>query len=266
MHLKDQDEALCFAWNVADTAESIFDENRHGVAVEMKPDDTPVTAVDRAIEQMVVDQVRSRRPGEQVLGEEGLGNRALTGEPVWVVDPIDGTEAFVADVPGYVFSMALVVDGQPQVALVRDPVTGDTWTAMLGRGARFTAASGAPSRRMKVSWNTALFDPLPKQTNREWPWPVIVSTVDKGTITTLKFGSVIRAGLRVVDGEIDALIFGSPSPWDMASLALLVSEAGGNFTDLFGQDQRLDRRLKGAIVSNGLVHDDLVQLIADSLR
>lgn len=267
-HLTDDElaSASTFAWRVADAAENILSKHRRGMAFETKVDGTPVTEVDREVEEMVIEAVAAERPGDEVLGEEGMASRKPTGSLVWVVDPIDGTELFAAGKPGYVFSMALVVDGQPEVAVVRDPLSGQTWSATIDSGAWVSQLGTRPDFRLRVSdqnllRGSTLRTPRRPENDGQHLWPEIVSTVKDAGVTTLNVGSVIRSCMMVAEGRIDGVIFGRSGPWDMASAALIVPEAGGRFTDLVGLTQRLDRPLNGAIVSNLWLHEDLVQTV-----
>lgn len=263
-------QAFLFAWGLADAAEDILRENRHGAVVEMKPDDTPVTAVDRAIEEMVEHEVRTDRPWEVVLGEENVRSHLPNGSAVWVVDPIDGTELFAKGQQGYVFSLALVIDGSPQIAVVRDPVNMTTWFAQLGHGAFVSDVGTRPDRGLNVSSTTDFTRSklrVPRgPANDRYLWPEVVSTVRASGIQTLEIGSVVRCAMAVAEGELDGLIFGRSGPWDMAAAALIVSEAGGRATSLLGMNQRYDRPVNGAILSNGLIHEDLLQVVADQAR
>jgi len=253
-------DALHFALRVADAADSIILFHAGNVRSEMKPDGTPVSDVDRAIERMVHAAVKRDRRGEEVLGEENVTGYRPDGSRIWVVDPIDGTELLVNGDPGYVFSMALVIDGQPEVAVVRDPRTGRSWYATLGGGAWLNGTT-----RLRVSDHTQIirqagWEPA-RPAGNMFLWPDVVSLVDGAGVTPLEYGSVIRSAMDVAMGRLDGLMFGRSGPWDMATAALIVPEAGGRFTDLLGFNQRVDQPVNGGLLSNLWIHEDLVQLV-----
>lgn len=172
---------------------------------------------------------------------------------VWVCDPLDGTGMFAAGAPLAMVSLALVEDGVPIVAAIRDPFTRRTFSAVRGDGAfcegrrlRVCSASTLSSARVTV-FGSALTQP-------------VVSGVIRQGGDTLSTGSVVHDATLVALGAAVASVFPYRSPWDMAAVSLLVTEAGGRCTDLAGRKQRYDREVYGAVLSNGRVHDAVVAL------
>lgn len=255
---RERSEALHFALNTAAEAYGVARRYRRGVASTTKIDGTPVTQADIEIEEMVRGAVAGERPGESVLGEE-QGRGVAGSNRVWVVDPIDGTEVFAAGEPGAVFSIALVVDGRPEVAVVHDLHDSRVWCAMEGNG----AYSYAPRTKLRTSVLTAAQIQYARPANSgDHLWAEVVSRVYGNGVRMMERGSVIAACMEVADGRLEAVIYGRSSPWDMAAASLIVTEAGGAFSDLNGLAQRLDLPLNGGIVSNGACHSNLVKMIA----
>jgi fructose-1,6-bisphosphatase/inositol monophosphatase family enzyme len=255
------EEYLTFAVQLSEAAGDIMLEYfQIGIPVELKAAEgnTPVTIADKAINQLVVDRVQKQYPSHAVLGEEQSLDRK-DAPYTWVCDPIDGTIPFSKGVPTNVFSLALISneDGQPQVAVVLDPYLHRQYHAVKGGGAFVNdkrihvdvthtladAIIGITSKRSIVVESTSLKSALIAQTFRQ-----------------LSFNSTIYEAMLVASGQISAQVFVGSGAHDVAAAKLIVEEAGGCVTDIFGNEQRYDRSVSGALFSNGLVHKDLVQL------
>jgi len=117
--------------------------------VDTKPDLTPVTDADRAVESDLREVLGRDRPGDRVLGEEFGGTTTLSGRQ-WIIDPIDGTKNFVRGVPVWATLIALLEDGVPSVGVVSAPALQRRWWAARDQGA-FASVDGDPPRRLSVS-------------------------------------------------------------------------------------------------------------------
>ena len=142
---------LSLALSLADAADSLalprFDA--HDFAVESKPDLTPVTEVDRAVEQLVSQRLADERPDDALLGEE-FGSRGSEGGRRWIIDPIDGTKNFVRGVPVWATLIGLYDGEEPLVGVVSAPALGLRWWASAGGGA-FRSVRGGQAQRLGVS-------------------------------------------------------------------------------------------------------------------
>ena len=142
---------LALALTLADRADGLT-RARFGaldLRVDTKPDLTPVTDADRAVETDVRQALGRERPGDSVVGEEFGGTTTFTGRQ-WIIDPIDGTKNFVRGVPVWASLIALLEDGVPIVGVVSAPALQRRWWAARGQGA-FAAVDGARARRLSVS-------------------------------------------------------------------------------------------------------------------
>jgi len=226
--------------------------------VAHKPDRTPVTDADLAVEDALRAVLAEHRPGDAVVGEE-RGGTATRGR-TWVLDPIDGTKNFLRGVPVWATLIALVVDGRSEVGVVSAPALGRRWWAARGAGARTTDPDGT-ERAIAVSGVADLAD-------------AYVSTSHLGTWVTYRsrdaylalvdscwenraFGDFWQHCL-VAEGAIDLAAEPVVSAWDVAAVQVIVEEAGGRFTDLDG----VARHDNGtALSSNGLLHDAALRLL-----
>ena len=214
--------------------------------VETKPDLTPVTEADRAVETALRHTLAAERPGDAILGEEQGG--AESGGRRWIVDPIDGTRNYSRGIPVWATLIALEVDGAVQLGVVSAPALGRRWWAERGAGAyangeRIHVSGIAKIEHAVLSF--AIENELPPLARRAWH--------ARGFGDFWAYMLVAEGG---VDGAIDAL---GVSEWDLAAMQVIVEEAGGRFSDTSGVS-RIDGG--SAVASNGLIHDELLAAVA----
>lgn len=252
---------LVFAKDLADQAGDIMLQYfQVGVANDLKEKEgnTPVTIADTTINRLVIDSVRDKYPTHAVIGEEQSFDHE-NAEYVWVCDPIDGTAPFVMGVPTNVFSLAMVdpKDGQPVMAVVYDPYMKRKYWATKNGGA---CMNGKPISVNKVdSLDKAMVGGSSKRSNVVRNAELRAAIIAR-CFRSLAYSSTIYEAMLVASGQIAAAVFVGFGCHDVASSKLIVEEAGGKVTDVFGHEQRYDRTIKGAIVSNGLIHEQIVEL------
>ena len=248
------DADLPLAHELADLADSITTA-RFGaldLVVDTKPDLTPVSDADRAVERALRDRVASARPGDAVVGEE-YGSEG-SGSRRWIVDPIDGTKNFVRGVPVWATLVALEIDGVVQTGVVSAPALGRRWWATRGDGA-WTGASAATARPCRVS-QVAVVDDAHLSYSSLNGWDargLLDGFLDlAGRVWRTRAFGDFWSHMLVAEGAVDISCEPEVSLWDLAALQVVVEEAGGRFTDLSG----VDRPDGGSVVcSNGLLHD-----------
>ena len=239
---------LVLALELADTADAIALARFRAtdLVVQTKPDRTPVTEADLAVETAIREVLARAHPRDAILGEEHGETGA--GERRWIVDPIDGTRNYSRGVPVWATLIALEEGGEVQLGVVSAPALGRRWYAERGGGAwagddRVRVSS---VRRVEDAVLTfALEQPLPALAAQAW------HARGYGD-----FWSHMLVAEGAVDGAIDAI---GVSLWDLAAVQVMVEEAGGTFTDFHGA-----RRLDGgsAITSNGHLHPALLAAVA----
>ncbi|MEU6643773.1 histidinol-phosphatase [Saccharomonospora sp. NPDC046836] len=251
---------LTLAGKLADAADAITVARfrAQDLEVSRKPDRTPVTDADTAVEDAIRELLTAERPTDTVAGEE-RGGAASTPGRVWVLDPIDGTKNFLRGNPVWATLIALVDDGVPVVGMVSAPLLGRRWWASTGGGAWLR--DGAGTHRLSVSGVTELAD-------------AYVSTTDLGTWVEYHSREAYLALLDacwesrafgdfwhhclVAEGAIDVAAEPIVNPWDVAAAQVLVTEAGGRFSDLTGAG-RFDGG--SALSTNGHLHDAALNLL-----
>ena len=255
------EQDLALAHELADAADEITLARFGAVdlVVEAKPDLTPVSDADRAVEQTIRTVLAGRRPGDAVLGEED--GESGTGPRRWVVDPVDGTKNFVRGVPVWATLIALQEDGRVTAGVVSAPALGRRWWAARGTGAH-TGGSLAGARRLRVSAVGELADASVAYSSltgwEEQGRLQGLLQLSRDVWRTRAYGD-FWSHVLVAEGAVDASFEPEVSLWDLAPLQVVVEEAGGRFTDLSGAD----RPDGGSVVcSNGRLHDRVLAALA----
>lgn len=228
-----------------------------GIAAESKEDGTPVTIADTEIDNLVVEAVKSTYPEHAILSEEG-DISPTPAEYTWVCDPLDGTQPYTFGVPVSMFSLALVKNGVPILGVMYDPYEKRMYHAIKGEGAYLNGKKLAASEQLTLAGNHVA---LPGSKEALLNSAGLLNEAIQSNIKTFTFVCVTAEAALVATGQIVANVYGHSSPWDIAAIKIVVEEAGGKVTDLHGNEQRYDQPIRGAVVSNGLVHDELVGLV-----
>lgn len=252
--MTDRVSDLNVALAIADLADTITVERFGAVdlVVDAKPDLTPVSDADLAVERAARALLATQRPGDAVLGEEFGGSTQPTGRQ-WVIDPIDGTKNFVRGVPVWATLVALLQDGIPVVGVVSAPALGRRWWAAEGQGA-WRTAGGAEPQRISVSKVGDLasaslsFSSLSGWADRGLRERFIELTDEVWRVRA--YGDFFSYCL-LAEGAVDIAAEPEVSLWDLAALDIVVREAGGAFTSLNGTS---GPHGGDAIASNGLLH------------
>jgi histidinol-phosphatase len=227
------------------------------LVVETKPDLTPVTEADRAVEAMVRDRIERERPGDAVLGEElgavGAGNRR------WIVDPIDGTKGYARGIPVWATLLALEVDGDLVAGVVSAPALGARWWAARGAGAHRDGEAVTVSKVARIEDAHLAYDSV--EAFEAIGLDAEFLALARRCWRARGFGD-FWGHVLVADGSVDiAVEVGGLAVWDLAAVHVVVEEAGGRCTDLRGA-ARFDG---GDVIStNGLLHDAVVAALTRS--
>lgn len=225
------------------------------LVVTTKPDLTPVSDADTAVEELIRHQLKRTRPRDAVQGEEmettGHGPRR------WVIDPIDGTRNFVRGVPVWATLIALVDDGQPVLGLVSAPALHRRWWAAVGSGA-WTGRSLSSARRIAVSQVATIADASLSCGDLD-DWETIgrreqMLTLMDDCWRTRGYGD-FWSHMLVAEGAVDIAPEAELAVHDMAALVPIVSEAGGRFTGLDGREGPWSGN---GVSTNGLLHDEVL--------
>ncbi|MCW2885706.1 MAG: hypothetical protein QOE54_5640 [Streptosporangiaceae bacterium] len=194
----------------------------------------PVTEADRAVEEFLRAELGGRFPGDRIIGEE----QGVTGPPeagrCWVIDPIDGTKAFVTGVPTWGILLGLVMDGRPVAGWMHQPYLGETFMAAGGVG-RFTGRSG--QRPLRAARTTELAEAVLYCTHPNmFTTPGERTAFDRvaGAVRLQRYGGDCYAYCLLALGQIDLVVEGGLQPYDIIPLIPIIEAAGGVVTDRDG--------------------------------
>ena len=228
--------------------------------VSTKPDLTEVTDADRAAEQLVRSQLSRSRSRDQVIGEE-FGTTGASPRQ-WVIDPIDGTSNFVRGVPVWGTLIGLIEDGRPVVGLVSAPALGRRWwggeEAGAWTGTRINSASRLQvSSVSRIDEASLSYSSLHGWAERE-RLPQMLNLMQRFW-RTRAYGD-FWSYMLVAEGAVDVACEPELALHDMAALVPIVTEAGGRFTSLQGEDGPFGG---DAVASNGLLHEEILEALAE---
>lgn len=269
---------LDLALHLADLADKISITRFQAVDlhVETKPDLTPVSDADKAIEAEIRKVLGAARPRDHIVGEEfGSGNR--NGRH-WVIDPIDGTKNFVRGVPVWATLIALMEEREVLVGVVSAPALSRRWFASKGSGAFVEVTTAVKDlevkrdiRRLHVSAIENLADASlsissfasPTTGNRNDGWgslhPPLLKLAE--TVWRTRAYGDFWSHMLVAEGAVDCALEPQLALWDMAALSIILTEAGGRFSDFRGID---GPNGANAISSNGALHQAILDFFPNS--
>jgi histidinol-phosphatase len=255
-------EWLGFALELCDAADEIALRHfRRDLDIERKPDRTFVTVADQGIERILRERIRERYPDHGLVGEE-YGTEDGDAGIRWYIDPIDGTHNFIRGIPLFGTLLGIEVDGELQVGVISAPAMRERWYAHRGGGAWNRGLDGE-TRRIRVSRVSALEDAqLLYGSARE--------TVASGLMPG--FDALMAAAWRergfgdfwgyalLAEGAAEAMIETGMKTWDLAGPLVVIEEAGGRVTDVFGE-RRIDA--ESFVGTNGLLHGEILRRLRD---
>ena len=240
--------------------------------VEHKGDtDEPVTAADRAVNELIVSGLQRAFPDDGILAEESVDtDRRLTRARVWMVDPLDGTKGFIAGSGDFAVQIGLAVEGRAVLGVVYAPATDVLYWAAPGVGA-WVKRPGLDAERLRVSdeKTVARMRIAESRSHRGPRMDAVVRAL--GVSEEVKRHSVgIKVGL-LVERQCDLYIHLSPrtKEWDTCAPEALLHEAGGRMTDLWGAPLVYNRpdtlNRNGILATNGAAHESIVETLAPLL-
>ena len=234
------------------------------LVVTTKPDRTPVTDADHAVESIIRSTISASRPKDDIFGEEmGTDSKTLGAKPgrQWIIDPIDGTAGFLRGLPIWGTLVALAIDGVPVVGAISAPALGKRWFGATDLGAWSTNAGSREETPLQVSTVAALSDAtLSYNSIPQW-------VADRRQEALLELTS--RAWrtralgdfwpyMLVAEGSLD--MAGEPDlqPYDMAAIQPIIEGAGGRFSSLDGESSIWTG---SALATNGVLHDEVLSIV-----
>lgn len=220
---------------------------------QTKEDNTDVTIADKLINSLVIERLTKTFPADGIIGEEestseyGLGRK-------WLCDPIDGTAGYVWGTPTAMFSLALVIDGKPVMGVTYDPFLDKMYTGTVGEKSycnNEVISVSDKDLKSGIVTVTGSVKSLPKT-------KYFQKMIDNKIRMACFSGAVYKCCL-VARGKFVGYIEDGVNPHDVAAVQVILQGAGGKITSLDGKDLDYSKVFKGAVVSNGKVHEDLLK-------
>lgn len=218
---------------------------------EIKTDGSPVTIADKEINQLVIEMLSNSFPDDGVIGEEESNSSHGMGRK-WICDPVDGTKAYTWGVPTATFSLGLAIDGKPVVGVVYDPFLDRLYTAIKGSG---SFCNGIRLEVSDIALDTGIV--AVASDVKEITQLPYINKIPK----PITFSGPIYKSVLVAKGKFVGFVEAGPTDHDMIAAQVIVEEAGGKVTDLRGEQLDYSAPFAGVIVSNGKVHDELVEIV-----
>ena len=254
---------LSLALDIADLADRITMGRFRAIdlLVSTKPDDTPVTEADHAVEEAIREHLAIHAREHAVLGEEFGYDESDDSEFRWIVDPIDGTKNYLRGVPIWATLIGLEQAGRLVVGVVSAPALHSRWWAGVGLGAfrdgepiRVSEVERIEDAHISFSWDT-------QERFEAGGFDERVISLARRCWRSRSIGDFWQHVL-VAEGAFDAAAEPAISPWDVAALQPIIEEAGGRFSDLTGA-ARIDG---GSVVcTNGRLHEAVLSALGASL-
>ncbi len=227
-------------------------ENRDDLDIQTKGAQDFVTKIDKEAELTIINKIQQSFPDHSFIGEEG-GNVKGNDDFTWIIDPLDGTSNFIAGIPHFAVSIALLHKGKLDQAVVFDPIRGELFAATKGGGAQLNGYRLRCTKAKDLS-NTILATALPFRDRSNLDVEMARFTkVFKAAGDIRRSGSAALDLAYVAAGRYDGYFEKGLKAWDMAAGELLVKESGGLVTDYAGNNDPLYDEIKKPGSANGLV-------------
>ncbi len=252
--MKDLQELLEFATEAAWQAGRItLGYFQTGVAVESKADDSPVTIADKNAELKLREMIKARYPDDGIIGEEHGEEEGTSGRR-WIIDPIDGTKAFVAGVPLYGTLVGVEIDGEPSVGVVYLPGADEMTCAAKGLGCWWNGKRCRASATSRVE--DALVIVTEQKSFDQYKPGKADGLIEKARL--VRGWGDCYGYVMVATGRADVMLDPIMAVWDCAALAPIMEEAGGTFTDWQGNATIWGEE---AVGTNGVLFDEVMGMI-----
>ena len=237
----------------AEAAGRVIQEIREsGFDVEQKGSQGPVTQADRAADKLLRTELLAIEPCGWLSEETADDQSRLNESRLWVVDPLDGTKEFVKGLPEYTVAIGLVEDGKSVLGVVHNPVTGDTYSAARGLGAHKNGV------RIQVKDGTKLL--ASRSEIKKGEFEIFEADWD-----VMPVGSIEYKLALVASGDGAGTLSRGPKwEWDVCAGSIIVEEAGGVATDVFGAPLQFNKpfpKVKGILAGTPTVYDRVLQTV-----
>lgn len=252
------DDLYNLAYKITEKASNLILKNLNKISKisYKKGDFNLVTNVDHKTEALILNEITSKYPNHSIIAEES-GKHKKDPNYEWFIDPIDGTTNFAHGYPCFCVSIAFTKNGVIEFGLIKNPLTGELYSARKNKGARLNGKRIFVSKAKKLKESLLVTGfPYDRKTSS-------LNNLKNFCKLTLLTQGVRRDGAAAMDlcyvasGKVDGFWEIKLSPWDVAAGVLIVKEAGGKITDLKGN--KYDVFNNKIVATNGFIHKELIR-------
>lgn len=257
-------EYKTFCESVAKKAWAMMKEFLDGEKrIEYKHGKEIVTIVDAMINKLVIDSVIESFPEHGIIGEEWDGWVNEWASYVWITDPIDGTIPYARGIKTSCFSLALLEEGKPIVGCVYQPFLDEMYYAQEWK---WSFCNGNPLHvnKTKIDWPLLIWAVWWLSNPFDIRW--VLDDLYLMFANIINFQTIAYAWCQVAAWKLEWAIFPGKTPWDIAAVKIIVEEAWWKETDFFWNEQRFDQHTEWNIITNWVVHQDLLTLIEKHVK
>lgn len=234
--------------------------------VTWKADNTPLTEADTQINEAVIGFFEQKFPHIHLLAEEG--DRPVAGAEYWAVcDPIDGTSPYALGVPVSTFCLAVLKENTPLVAVLYNPflggAAGEMWVAERGEGCFLSNTTPVRVSDLATLKNATISAAWTNHSSLNHYLLRMFPRLDEAGGSWSNYRGGAYAGGQIASGRIHGSVFPTRKPFETPTMQLIVEEAGGKATDIFGDPLVYGPggMINGHVISNGLLHDQILKLL-----
>lgn len=227
--------------------------------ITKKADGTSVTIADTEVNSMVIARLQQAFPADGVIGEEESTAEYGSGR-LWFCDPIDGTKAYTWRVPTAMFSLGLVVDGEPVLGVCYEPMTDRLYTAVRGQGA---VCNNMPIRVNEKPLATGIVGTTSSQFRIRRRASYLDALLDQ-RVEMAAFSGAVSMIMRVAEGVFVAYFEDLVNAHDVAASQVILEEAGGILTAPDGSRLDYSKPFRGALSTNAVVRDEMLAILRDA--
>jgi histidinol phosphatase-like enzyme (inositol monophosphatase family) len=252
-------EYAAFASFIADITGNIIMRNlANGLSFESKSDQSPVTVVDRQVEMEIRKRIGQRYPEHGILGEE-LAATDIDRDLVWVIDPIDGTKAFIGGIPVFGTLISLTFRGDPVVGVIDHPYTRERWIGIDGFGTTYNGQR-VQTRTYRPLSECVMFsgNPEPFTGTKRSAFDRI-----RDNVKFCVYGTSCYGYGRLANGAMDIGIETANDPFDFCALVPVVRNAGGWISDWQGRPLTIHSEGSYIASNSRQVHESCLELLVD---
>lgn len=236
-------------------------EQVHNDMIRKKAPKDFVTDIDAMVQETLQQGLHSLAPEIQFMGEEKDNSDLDLSKPTWILDPVDGTLNLIHGFRHSAISLALAVQKEVVLGIVYNPFSDEMFTAVKGEGSFLNGSPIHVSGCMELSEAVCLVGTNPAYRKNSEQVFSRIRRLYENSVDIRRMGSAALDLCYVACGRADCYVEEGLFPWDYAAGILLVKEAGGKVSDLQGEEVRIDSNWGHVTISNGMLHDRLLQLV-----